>query len=132
MEFHRLDDKTVEVLAGDMAKGYWTLEDARFVREGEKTVPLLNCIKEIKIRIKHKVSNLDAIDKIPVGQIIGTLIGMALGPFGALGGKAFGAAVGGIEFICIGLELKDGGRIIMRMRGSVLEKLKKLKANEIV
>lgn len=127
MEYHRLDDDHLEVLAGDIAKGYWSLDESSLRADGQAPVKLNNNIKELTVRIKHKVGTLDTLDNLPVGRIVGMAIGVALGPFGGIAAKAFGMATGTLEFICIGMTLNDGRKFIVRMRSTVFDKLKKLK-----
>lgn len=127
MEYHRLDDNHLEVLAGDIAKGYWNLADDSLLSEGQSAVKLTNNIEELTVRIKHKVGTLDTLDNLPVGRIVGMAIGVALGPFGGIAAKAFGMATGTFEFLCIGVSLRDGRKFIVRMRSTVFDKLKKLK-----
>lgn len=127
MEYHRLDDNHLEVLAGDIAKGYWKLEDRSLVASGQTTVDLGSNISELNVRLKQKVGTLDTLDNLPVGRIVGMAIGVALGPFGGIVSKAFGMATGTFEFVCIGMTLCDGRKFIVRMRSTVFDKLKKLK-----
>lgn len=127
MEYHRLDDEHMEVLAGDIAKGYWSLNGDTLLADGQDPVRLANNIQEMTVRIKQKVGTLDTLDNLPVGRIVGMAIGIALGPFGGLAAKAFGMATGTFEFLCIGMNLRDGRKFIVRMRSTVFDKLKKLK-----
>lgn len=127
MEYHRLDDEHMEVLAGDIAKGYWTLSGDTLLADGQDPVHLANNIQEMTVRIKQKVGTLDTLDNLPVGRIVGMAIGIALGPFGGLAANAFGMATGTFEFLCIGMTLRDGRKFIVRMRSTVFDKLKKLK-----
>lgn len=128
MEYHILDDEHLEVLAGDIAKGYWKLADSAITRDGDKSVNLMNNLKSVTVRIKQKVSTLDSMSDVPVGQVIGMALGVVLGPFGGFANKALGMATGQHEFVCIGCDLGDGRKFIARMRSTVFEKVRKFSA----
>jgi hypothetical protein len=126
MDYHLLDDSHVEILAGDISSGLWKIVSGKIMHENGLAVPLERNIKSLDVRLKRKVGNLDTVSELPVGNIIGLGLGMALGPLGGLASKAVGMIAGNHEFLCIGCQLTDGRKFIAWMRTSVYEQLKKL------
>ncbi len=122
MEFHRLDDNHIEVLAGDLKKGFWRVDSGIIHCEGEDPVPIEKNTRLIEVRLKRKVSNLDTLSDLPVGGIVGMTLSTLLGPVGGLASSAVGLVAGKNEFICIGCQLLDGRKFIAWMRSSLLKK----------
>lgn len=125
MDFHILDDNHIEVLAGDLSKGIWNFASGVMSKDGEDSVRLEKNTRSMEIRLKKKVSNLDTLSDLPVGGITGAALNVALGPVGSLLGSALGFVAGKQDFFCIGCQLEDGRSFIARMRGTVLNKLRK-------
>ncbi len=125
MEFHRLDDKHIEVLAGDLARGFWKFSSDQISRDGEAPIKLDKSTKSLELRMKRQVSKMDTISDLPVGNIVGMALGNVLGPLGGLASSAVGFAVGKSDFMCIGCQLTDGRKFIAWMSKSVLENWEK-------
>ena len=130
MEYHRLDDKHIEVLAGDLKRGFWELQSGKFVRDGEQSVSLGDETRALNIRLTRQITNLDSMSDVPMGKIMGFAISSALGPWGSLANTAVGFALPKNDFLCIGCELKDGREFIAWMRRSVLEQWQKVSSIE--
>lgn len=127
----RLDEQNIEVLAGDIPKGFWNFDGTAMKEiEGklkqEFPVALEQNIKEMKVRLKRKVNNLDSFSDLPVGHIIGMINGQLLGPLGGIATSIVHNAAGSSEFICVGCELKDGRKFIAWMHGDVYKRWEKL------
>ncbi len=125
MEFHRLDDKHIEILAGDLARGVWNFANQQISRDGEKSIGLERNTKSLEIRMKRQVSKMDTLSELPVGNLVGMALGTAFGPLGGLASQAVGFAVGKSDFLCIGCQLLDGRKFIAWMSKSVLEQWEK-------
>lgn len=137
----RLDEHNIEVLAGDIPKGFWMFDGTAMkeLQQGdapkrEIPVPLEQNIKEIKVRLKRKVNKLDSFSEYPVGHIIGMLNGKLLGPLGGIATSIVHNAAGSSEFICVGCELKDGRKFIAWMHDDIYKRWEKLHvdANPVV
>ncbi len=126
MEYHLLDDHHVEILAGDLSRGFWEFAAGSIKSKNADVIPLEHNIKSMEVRLKRKIGNLDTVSDLPVGNIVGMGLGMFLGPLGGLAGKAVGMIAGNNEFLCIGCQLSDGRKFIAWMRSSVYEQWKKL------
>ena len=126
MEYHLLDDEHLEVLAGEIPKGIWKLVNGSIVRDGDESVRINQNIKKWNVRLKQKVSTLDTMNDLPIGRLLGVGLAIAIGPWGGLAGSAVGLVAGKHKFYCVGCELNDGRKVILRMRSTVLEKIKKL------
>lgn len=122
----RLDEKNVEVLAGDLPKGFWNFNGSELSQVEKTSVDLAQNIKEMTVRLKRKVNNLDL--DVPMGHIIGMISGQLLGPIGGLATHAINGVAGSSEFICVGCELKDGRKFIAWMNGEVYKRWEKLHA----
>lgn len=128
----RLDLQNVEVLAGDIPKGFWSFDGSVLkVLEPEQPagglqIPLEQNIKEMTVRLKRKVNNLDSFSELPVGHIIGMINGHLLGPLGGIATSIVHSAAGSNEFICVGCELKDGRKFIAWMHGEIFKRWEKL------
>lgn len=122
----RLDEKNVEVLAGDLPKGFWSFNGSELSQIEKKPVDLAQNIKEMKVRLKRKVNNLDL--DVPMGHIIGMISGQLLGPVGSIATHMVNGVAGSSEFICVGCELKDGRKFIAWMHGEVYKRWEKLHA----
>lgn len=125
MDYHLLDDKHIEILAGDVAKGIWDYASGAISREGELAVNLDNNTKSLSLRKTQKVSSLDTLSDLPASNLMGMALGTLLGPLGGLASSAVGLVAGKHEFVCIGCELIDGRKFIARMRASVYKQWNK-------
>lgn len=128
----RLDEHNVEVLAGDIPKGFWIF-DGTALKELQEGAPKRNFpialeqnIKEMTVRLKRTVNNLDSFSDLPVGHIIGMINGQLLGILGGVATSIMHSAAGNSEFICVGCELKDGRKFIAWMHGDTYKKWEKL------
>ena len=126
MDYHLLDDKHIEILAGDISRGFWNFADGFISRDGETDVKLKQNTKSLNVRKKQKVNNLDTLSELPASNFVGLALAVVLGPAGGLAGHALGAVTGRQEFVCIGAELLDGRKFIARMRSTVYAQWNKL------
>ncbi len=124
----RLDEKNVEVLAGDLPKGFWNFNGSELSQVEKTSVDLAQNIKEMTVRLKRKVNNLD-LEDVPMSHIIGMISGQLLGPIGGLATHAINGVAGSSEFVCVGCELKDGRKFIAWMHGEVFKRWEKLHAD---
>lgn len=125
----RLDKQNIEVLAGDIPKGFWSFDGtAMKVADATNNFPvaLEQNIRDIKVRLKRKINNLDSFSDLPMGHIIGMINFRLLGPFGGLATSLVHNAAGSNEFICVGCELKDGRKFIAWMRQDIFKRWEKL------
>lgn len=124
----RLDERNIEVLAGDVHKGFWLFDGNAMNAPADSgprpPVELVQNIKEINVRLKRKINNLDL--DVPASHIIGMINGQLLGPLGGLATHVVTGVAGSSEFICVGCELKDGRKFIAWMHGDVYKKWEKL------
>ena len=129
----RLDEQNIEVLAGDIQKGFWSFDGSAMkelgdsgVKIGNNLVELEQNIKDMKVRLKRKVNKLDTVSDLPLGHIIGMAYGYLLGPFGGIATSVVHSVAGSNEFICVGCELKDGRKFIAWMHGEIYKRWEKL------
>jgi hypothetical protein len=119
--YHLLDDKHIEILAGDIARGLWNFTTDAISCDGAGEVQLKNNTKSMEIRLTREVGRLDTLSELPVTGLVCVGLSLTMGPMGGLAGTAASMAAGQEKFHCIGCQLKDGRKFIAFMRASVFD-----------